>query len=221
MHQAMSDSAGLAQLPKADEPVLHYVDTDQAGRVSFAHCAQRLGYHCEVYDGLDELAAFSPKSGILFIKDASGSDSVANLIGKLNPMGLWLPVIAVGAPSEIGQVVAAIKAGALDYIVSPAQEDGLKTCLAKIAGEVHLALTQGQRRMEARRLMESLTKRESQVLRLLSSAHTNKEIGSLLGISSRTVEIHRANMMNKLGVKHAVDAVRIRTDAISQDIAMH
>ena len=105
--------------------------------------------------------------------------------------------------------VMALKAGALDYLSLPCDPSCLREALVD-AGQEAEVRTQAQRQTEkARALIARLTNREREVLELLVAGSSNKTIARDLQISPRTVEIHRAHMMSKLGAGHSADAVRI------------
>ena len=100
-------------------------------------------------------------------------------------------------------IVAAIKAGALDYLALPIKPDQLLRTLSKLEPEAEEFPLARRRVIEARNRIESLSGREREVLEWLSAGSSNKVIARELEISPRTVEIHRANMMAKLGAQHA------------------
>ena len=192
---------------------LHFVDPDSRLRAELARTALALGHHAEVYADLDELLEHRPASGIVVIRQATGTGVVAKAIDRLVRSGVWLPIIAIGNDPGVGDVVAAIKAGALDYLSLPLEENALRHSLRRVAQEVE-AHTQSRRRMiEARGRIASLSQREREVLDWLAEGSSNKTIARELSISPRTVEIHRANMMTKLGANHAAEAVRLRLEA--------
>ncbi len=110
-------------------------------------------------------------------------------------------------------IVAAIKAGALDYLALPIKPDQLLRTLSKLEPEAEEFALARRRVIEARNRIESLSGCERQVLEWLSAGSSNKVIARELEISPRTVEIHRANMMAKLGAQHAAEAVRLKLEA--------
>lgn len=193
---------------------LHYVDDDASNRARMVQVAVQLGHHCELYDGLEELAAHHPKLGIVILRDKPArGGGVVNALSRLEQMGIWLSVIAIGEVSEPRQIVEAIKAGALDYLSLPIDPLRLQRCLARISIEDQRASSLRRRRVEAQRRVGRLTVREGEVLDQLSFGQSNKAIARILGISPRTVEIHRANVMTKLEASSAAGVVRIAHDA--------
>jgi len=195
---------------------LHIVDGDSRRRAKLARIAYNLGHHAEVYSNLGELAERPPQDGILLVHDSPERDDtgeVAETLAVLEEAGVWLPVILADECPTTDQVVEGIKQGALDFIELPCRQDRLVTALARVSRE---ALTQAgdQRRMlVARERIATLSRREREVLGHLTKGKSNKEIARRLGLSPRTVEIHRANMMQKLSASHVAEAVRMQIEA--------
>ena len=111
-----------------------------------------------------------------------------------------------GEGSVAGQ---AMKAGAVDFLEKPFDKQSLLSSLEAARGRLEVASTMESRREEARQRLNVLTPRERDVLTGLVQGLPNKTIAYDLGISPRTVEIHRANLMEKLGVRSLSEALRI------------
>ncbi|AOL95385.1 regulatory protein, luxR family [Porphyrobacter sp. LM 6] len=111
------------------------------------------------------------------------------------------------------RIVEAIKAGALDYLALPLDPERFTRSLARIAHEAEQFGMARRRMIEARDRIATLSVREREVLDWLAEGSSNKAIARELDISPRTVEIHRANMMTKLGARHAAEAVRLKLEA--------
>ena len=131
----------------------------------------------------------------------------------MNESSVWLPVIAMATEPATDRVVEAIRAGAFDYLGLPLTAGALDAAVSRAVGEAGEHAAAQRRLAEARKRIGTLTPREREVLDWLAEGQSNKAIAHALAISPRTVEIHRANMMAKLGARHPVDAVRIRLDA--------
>jgi FixJ family two-component response regulator len=132
---------------------------------------------------------------------------------RLERLGIWLPVIAVGEMPSPHKIVSSIKAGALDYVVLPVDAERLDRCIARNAIEAERNATIRRRKVDAQERLERLTPREAEVLELLADGCSNKLIARELGISPRTVEIHRANMLSKIGAPNSAGALRLKLDA--------
>ena len=200
-------------LPLMDQRhVIHIADADSRTRAELSRRVLALGHHAEVYAGVDELRAYMPDRGLALIRDDARWGGVAGALKVLAAEDVPLPVIAMAQVAETGRVVAAIRAGALDFLALPASSETLGKAIDRVAREMQAHSAARVRLVEARRRVGRLTKREHEVLDWLTEGHSNKAIARELAISPRTVEIHRANMMAKLEAKHPADAVRIRLE---------
>lgn len=192
---------------------LHIVDGSTRARAEQAHLGFEMGHHCEVYSDIAELVAAAPSGGIVLVRDDGGQGGVAQVLRALAYVGIWLPVVATSQDPRPGRVVTAIKAGALDYLRLPLETGRLADAVARIAEEAEAYGASRRKMIEARNRLATLSPREREVLDWLAEGRSNKMIARELEISPRTVEIHRANMMNKLGAHHAAEAVRLRIEA--------
>lgn len=195
------------------KPVLHFVDSSTRNRAELARIGFDLGHHAEVYGDLNELGLHPPRDGIIIARDDPEEGGISSCVERLGKMGVWLPLVAVDHDPQPGRIVEAIKAGALDYLSLPLEPAKVERCLARISTEAENFSEARRRMIEARDRISNLSNREREVLEWLVEGSSNKVIARQLHISPRTVEIHRANMMNKLGARHAAEAVRLRIEA--------
>ncbi|UIP07887.1 LuxR C-terminal-related transcriptional regulator [Erythrobacter sp. SDW2] len=193
--------------------ILHCTDHDSRTRAELSRAAFALGHHAEVYGSIEDLAEYHPRDGIILARDNSADGGIAQFIAALADGGIWLPVVATATHPTTAQIVAAVKGGALDYLTLPVETERLAAMLERIADDVERVQAERRRMLEARGRIASLSAREREVLEWLAEGSSNKTIARELEISPRTVEIHRANMMNKLGARHAAEAVRLRIEA--------
>lgn len=202
-----------------DTPLtLHIVDADSRSRAEQARIVFELGHHAEVYSDLEELFSRPPRDGVIIVRQGFLEDGIKALMDRMADRGIWLPVIASEIDPQTDAVVQAMKEGALDYLRLPLDELRLARSLDQVLREA-TAHTEARRKLvEARRRVERLSKREREVLDWLSQGFSNKNIARQLGISPRTVEIHRANMMEKLQASHSADAVRLRLETELEDL---
>ena len=191
-----------------ERTVLHIVGGESRSRAEQARIAFALGQHAEVYADLEELLDRPSNAGVVLAAETGEPGGTARLVDCLGESGIWLPVVVTAPTIDLERVVAAIRAGALDYLALPLEMGSFARRLHGIVAEAGPYAERRRREVEARRRIVRLSRRERQVLGLLSAGLANKEIAQQLGISPRTVEIHRANMMTKLGAGHPADAVK-------------
>ena len=192
---------------------LHIVGGDSRLRAEQSRLAFSLGHHAEVYSDLIELVDSAPRDGVIVACDSLLEDGVDSLLDRLGAAGIWLPVVAASREPTVDDVVRAIRAGALDYLRLPLKEGEFTRMATHVMSDAGRHADARRRLIEARQRISMLSRREREVLDWLSEGCSNKAIARELEISPRTVEIHRANMMNKLGAQHAAEAVRLRLEA--------
>ena len=197
---------------------LHIVGGTSRTRAEQARLAFSLGHHAEVYSDLDELFDRPPRSGVIIACEDVLEGGVVALLDELGNQGIWVPLVAATVEPGVEEVVGAIQAGALDYLQLPLTEEELGRMVAHLESDAGRHAEARRRLVDARRRIGSLSKREREVLDWLSEGCSNKAIARELEISPRTVEIHRANMMDKLGANHAAEAVRLRLDAGFEEV---
>lgn len=192
---------------------LHFIDSSSRQRAELARIGFGLGHHAEVYGDITEFCIRPPREGIVIANDEISQGGVARIFERLSEKGIWLPVIATSDEPDTDRIVAAIKAGALDYLPLPLDPKRFAETLDRIVGEAKINGESRRRMLDARNRITNLSGREREVLDWLAEGSSNKAIARELEISPRTVEIHRANMMTKLGAKHSAEAVRLRIEA--------
>jgi len=193
--------------------IVHVIDSDPRNRAAFARAVFDIGHHAEVYDNIAELAGHMPAEGIVLARDDHAAGGVEELIAGIRDAGGWLPVIALAQEAPRARVVAAMRAGAFDYLEQPLDPAALDAAICQVARKAKGQSAYRRRAQAARLQIALLSNREREVLDLLAQGCSNKMIGRDLDISPRTVEIHRGNMMDKLGARHAAEAVRLRLEA--------
>jgi two-component system response regulator FixJ len=131
---------------------------------------------------------------------------------ELNRLGVTLPVIFISAQSDVPTAVTAMKHGAFDFLLKPfANEELLQRVQAALSRDAEIRSSQvGMDQVRSRR--DSLTPRELDVLGLLVKGKSNKVMGAELALSIRTVELHRARVMEKMGAKSVAQLVRMVMD---------
>lgn len=192
---------------------LHLVETDARSRAQLARLAYNAGFHCEIYEDVQELLSNVPAGGIVLFHDRGQRSALPELIRQLALAGHWCPFIGFCDNPSVDLVVQAMRGGALSFIGTPTDASGLADAIAPIAFEAERRREVLQRAVEAYRSLMRLTERERQVLDGIVSGESSKAIARELEISPRTVEIHRSKLLGKLGARNAADAVRLKVEA--------
>ena len=192
---------------------LHFIEPDIKLRADLVRIGTSLGHHCEIYSDYAELTAFAPTSGIVIVRDHLEDRGIGVAIDWLEAEGISLPVVVMECDPVPSRIVQAIKDGALDYLELPMLPELLANCLARIGSEAARAFELRRRIIDAKRRVMSLSQREIEVLEGVTTGYSNKQMARQLNISPRTVEIHRVNMMTKLGVRHTAEAIRVGMQA--------
>lgn len=187
------------------------VDADYRRRAAVSHDLAGTELHVEPFDGPDDLVAHWPSSGVLLIHD--DGTALNRVVAHMARSGNWLPYICYAEQPDPRRLALAVLAGAIDYLPWPLVHADLQQALID-AGERARAMSSSKlREAVARSRLDRLTRREREVLEAVASGLSNRRIGEALAISPRTVEIHRANMLTKLGANHTAEAIRIAIEA--------
>jgi len=123
------------------------------------------------------------------------------------------PVIVMTGHGEVPVAVRAMKLGAVDFIEKPFSEEALLNSFGNAFSLLGERETSGRRRRAARERVAQLTAREAEILQGLMAGESNKQLAARLGISLRTVEMHRGNMMDRLGVTSLAEALSMALEA--------
>ncbi len=139
-----------------------------------------------------------------------GKDSGLDILKRVKTLRNGTPVFILEDEPQVDLAVMAMKAGATDVVTKPIDSERLLMAVRDAVREdVHVgAIDGGKRNVEVRGFAQ-LTRREREVLQLITNGQSNKEAGRNLGISPRTIEVHRARVMEKLGARNTADLMRI------------
>jgi two-component system response regulator FixJ len=191
--------------------LVHLVDDDEAIRRSAGFMLKTSGFHVRTYESGVELlktgSNLEPGCILLDIR-MPGMDGL-EVQSALRDKGVGLPVVIMTGHGDVGLAVQAMKAGAVDFIEKPFEKAVLMSAIEQGMERLKRASAHRSRADEAGVRLKVLTPREREVLDGLAKGLPNKTIAYDLGISPRTVEIHRANLMTKLGVRSLSEALRI------------
>ena len=190
---------------------VYVVDDDEAIRRSLTFLLRTAGLHSQAYD-----------SALSFLRDADqlapgciitdvrmpGMDGL-ELVRRLKEKDLPHPVIVITGHGDIPLAVEAMKAGAIDFIEKPFKDDILLAAVRQALNADEKASVNNAAKRRYQDVFAALSPREQEVLRSVVEGKTNKVIAYDFGISPRTVEVHRANMMMKSGARSLSELVRM------------
>jgi two-component system response regulator FixJ len=189
---------------------VHIVDGDAPGRRSLERLLQVAGLKTVAYEtALSFLQAAPELSDGCILLDTwmPGMDGLA-LQARLNRLGCCLPLIATTARGDVATAVRAMKAGAVDVLEKPIDHEQLVGAIEKALSHAPRAARERAAAAAAQRIAQ-LSPREREVLDGLVAGRPNKVIADDLGISVRTVEVHRVRMLARLRTRHLADAIRL------------
>ena len=200
---------------EAQPAMVHVVDDDDAVRDSLGFLLKSAGLPISPHVSAREfLATYAGEPGCLVLDIRMPGMSGLELQQHLNSHGALIPVVFITGHGDIPMAVEAMRHGAFDFLEKPFHDqnliDRVRRAFEKDAANRRMRDTD---RIPGR--LESLTAREREVLRLVSTGKLNKVIAADLGVSRRTVEAHRAHLMEKLGVQSVAQLVRIVMDVES------
>ncbi len=192
------------------KPVIHVVDDDEAMRDSMTWLLEGEGYLVAAYDSAPEFLAarHDGMRGCLVLDVRMPDMSGLELQERLDALGSTLPILFITGHGDVPMAVAALQRGACDFLEKPFNNADL---LGRIQRALELDAELAARRSRDAALshrLEQLTPREAEVLRLVVAGRLNKQIADELDISMKTVEAHRARVMEKMAVRTLADLVK-------------
>jgi two-component system response regulator FixJ len=193
----------------ADNPVVHIVDDDDAVRQSLAFLLSSAGIAVRVYDSASAfLDGFDETQRGCLVTDMRMPEMTGlELLHRIKKRAPCLPAIVITGHGDVPLAVEAMKAGAVDFIEKPFDEDAIIAAVQAALEKSGEDDDGGAAEIAAR--IASLSERERQVLEGLVAGQPNKGIATALGISPRTVEVYRANLMAKMEAKSLSELIRM------------
>ena len=191
--------------------MIHLVDDDEAVRHSASFMLRHAGFAVKTYsDGVAFLeSAQQAALGCILLDVQMPHMDGLEVQQRLNDLGISLPVIVLTGHGDVEVAVKAMKAGAVDFVEKPYEKQTLVSALTRAFERLEARSHKDVLTDEAKGRIERLTPRERDVLIGLVDGFTNKMIAETLDISPRTVEIHRANLMEKLDAPSLSSVLRI------------
>jgi FixJ family two-component response regulator len=190
---------------------VYVVDDDEAVRDSLQWMLEGKDYRVRCFESAESfLARYDPREIACLIVDIrmdgmSGVELQNQLIERKSP----LPIVFITGHGDVPMAVDIMKKGALDFIQKPFNEEDLLPLVERMLERAGKSFADHQEAANRDNLMARLTSREAQVLERIVSGRLNKQIADDLGISIKTVEAHRANIMEKFGANTVADLLKI------------
>ena len=191
--------------------VIFVVDDDDAVRDSLRLLLETQNYQVQTFaSGEEFLEQYAPKLVSVLITDVrmpgmSGLQLQEQLIERKAP----LPIIFITGHGDVNMAVSTMKKGAVDFIEKPFNLEDIKPIISRFLDQAYEQMQEALTQQEVDSLLARLTGREEQVLERIVAGRLNKQIADDLSISIKTVEAHRANIMEKLEVSTVADLMKI------------
>jgi two-component system, LuxR family, response regulator FixJ len=192
-------------------PTVFVVDDDEAMRSSLKWLIESTGMPVQTFDSADAfLTGYSPDwSGCLLLDVRMPGMSGLELQAYLARADYRLPVIIITGHGDVAMAVKAMQAGALDFIEKPFHDEDLLRSIRRALEADSQARAQRTQHDQILARLEDLTPREHEVMDLVTAGKANKDIAAALGVSAKTVEAHRAKVMDKMHASSLADLVRM------------
>ncbi len=208
----------MSLIPK--KGTVYVVDDDEAVRDSMQWLLEGKDYKVRCFDSAESfLARYDPREvACLLVDIRMGGMTGLELQDRLMERQSPLPIVFITGHGDVPMAVDTMKKGAMDFIQKPFKEEELVRLVEKMLAQAKEAFSEKQSAASREALMSRLTSREAQVLERIVAGRLNKQVADDLGISIKTVEAHRANIMEKLGANTVADLLKI---ALGQGAAAH
>lgn len=195
----------------AHDAVVHLIDDDDAVRQSLAFMLSASGYAVRVYESgllfLDAVPTLQPGCIVTDVR-MPGMDGL-ELQRRLKALNITMPLIVITGHGDVPLAVQAMKEGAVDFLEKPFSDELLLSAIRVAVGRHAIDVARENQVVAIKEKLEALSAREMEVLEGLVRGHPNKTIAYDLQISARTVEVHRANVMTKMGAGTLSDLLRM------------
>ena len=184
-------------------PTVYVVDDDDAVRDALGALLGSVRLHCETFATAEDFLAVANRNmrGCLLLDVRMPGMSGLELQRRLLEMGIELPVIIITGHGDVPMAVRALKAGAADFVEKPFNEQDLLDRIHKYLKDDQAIWHARQARVDAVARFDLLTPRELAVMKLIAAGGHTKRIAAQLEIQGRTVDVHRFNIMRKIGVR--------------------
>ena len=199
----------MSLIPK--KGTVYVVDDDEGVRDSLQWLLEGKDYRVRCFDSAETfLSRYDAREVACLIVDIrmagmTGLELQDKLVERKSP----LPIVFITGHGDVPMAVTTMKKGAMDFIQKPFQEEALVNLVERMLDQARAAFAGHQQSASRDALLAKLTTRETQVLERIVAGRLNKQIADDLGISIKTVEAHRANIMEKLNANTVADLLKI------------
>lgn len=199
----------MSLIPK--KGTVYVVDDDEAVRDSLQWLLEGKDYRVRCFESAESfLSRYDAREVACLIVDIRmGGMTGLELQSRLLEVNSPLPIVFITGHGDVPMAVDSMKKGAMDFIQKPFKEDQLVTLVERMLDQAKDSFAEFQSAASREALMARLTLRETQVLERIVAGRLNKQIADDLGISIKTVEAHRANIMEKLNANTVADLLKI------------
>jgi two-component system, LuxR family, response regulator FixJ len=209
-------------ISSATTPVIRVVDDEPAIQALFERIGQLCGFSVDCHSTAESfLAAYNDdQPGCLVIDLMLPDRSGMEVLQEVTSRGCELPIVFMSGMARVSEAVQALKLGSIDFVEKPFDVQQIAEVLRRAVNLDRERRQQDHNQDDLRRRFESLTRRETQVMDQIVRGAANKEVAASLGLSHKTVEVHRANVMRKTRAGSLAELVRLHmtahADAVSQ-----
>jgi len=195
----------------SENAVVHVIDDDEAMRQSLAFLLEAAGMEVQTYESAVAFLEVAPtvKAGCVITDVRMPGLSGVDLLRQLRERKLGIPVIVITGHGDVALAVEAMKIGAVDFLEKPFDDETLLVSVRSALNQLDRDRKREAERSDIEGRLATLSNRERDVLQGLVAGHANKQIAYDLGISPRTIEIYRANLMTKMQAASLSDLVRM------------
>ncbi|HXO38201.1 MAG TPA: response regulator transcription factor [Candidatus Acidoferrum sp.] len=192
-------------------PIIYVIDDEPTVGIALRRLIQSVGLTVQIFTSAQEFlnAKLQDAPGCLVLDVRMPGMSGLEVQQRLAAAGICLPVIFLTGHADIEMTVRAMKAGAIEFLTKPFHEQELLDAIQAALQRHRIERKNGVERSALRARYDSLTPRESEVFRLVTNGLLNKQIAADLGASEKTIKVHRAEVMRKMGAGSLADLARM------------